>query len=293
MSHGFGFLTGDEIPSTLSDEREHERSDSVHAGNYFAVGASVRGKLHERSGDNRDDAFMIHFDGTWLVTAVSDGAGSRPKSGHGASYSVNTLCHKLLEATQARTKTNLGEPVGLEGLVRQAFRDTRTGLEQFASENAVPLEDLHCTLLGLILNVETGEIGVGQVGDGLILGLDINKEASPVVEPPDTGQPGTSYFLTQANWEEYLCTKPSIIDEKLACLSTFYLMTDGVADDCQYGPPADILARWANDIDREIRSIPSLEEAATKLKSYLRTYQAKGSFDDRTLVVICKNNTGK
>jgi len=148
-------------------------------------------------------------------------------------------------------------------------------------------------LLGLILNVETGRIGVGQIGDGLILGLNEKKEAKPIVEPPDPGEPGVSYFLTQTDWGKYLCTKPSMTDEELARISTFYLMTDGVADDCQYGPPADILTKWANDIDREIRSIHSPNEAATKLKGYLRTYQAKGSFDDRTLVVICKNKNSE
>jgi hypothetical protein len=67
-------------------------------------------------------------------------------------------------------------------------------------------------------------------------------------------------------------------------------MTDGVADDCQYGPPDDILQKWAVDIDREIRSssIVSLEDAANKLRIYLNSYQAKGSFDDRTLMVICR-----
>ncbi len=75
--------------------------------------------------------------------------------------------------------------------------------------------------------------------------------------------------------------------EEVKRFSTLYLMTDGVANDCQYGPPTDILKRWANDMDREIRLIQSLEKTAERLKNYLATYQARGSFDDRTLVVIC------
>jgi serine phosphatase RsbU (regulator of sigma subunit) len=175
----------------------------------------------------------------------------------------------------------------LKEVVLQAFKSTRAGLERFCSQHGVKPEDLHCTLLGLILNLVTGEASVGQVGDGLILGMDSNGEARPLVEPPSPGEVGVSYFLTQPDWEKYLSIR-DMAKEEIANLCTFYLMTDGVADDCQYGPPANILTLWAKDIDREIRSssTKSLEEAANDLKAFLSTYQAQGSFDDRTLVVM-------
>jgi len=131
-------------------------------------------------------------------------------------------------------------------------------------------------------------LGVGQIGDGLILGLDDKKEASLLAEPPTTDDPGASYFITQDDWEQYLYTR-EMPSQEVEHFSTFYLMTDGVANDCQYGPPPDILKIWANDMDREIRLVPSLQVTAERLKNYLSNYKAKGSFDDRTLVVIFKD----
>ncbi|OGO20906.1 MAG: hypothetical protein A2144_04415 [Chloroflexi bacterium RBG_16_50_9] len=286
---------GDGRPSNLDDGHRDEHSDSLQTDQFSVVGASVRGKLHIRSEthNHRDDAFAGYFDGTWLVVAVADGAGSRDLSRYGAAYSVNAFCSSVMNLIHDENKVNLDDKDRLKAAVLQAFKNTRADLEQFSSQNKVKPEDLHCTLLGLMLNTVTGEAVVGQIGDGLILGLDDNREARPLVEPPNPGEVGVSYFLTQLNWENYLRVEP-VNGKETSPILTYCLMTDGVADDCQYGPPEDILKRWANDIDREIRSssITSLEDAAINLKTYLNTYQAQGSFDDRTLVIIYrKGNT--
>jgi hypothetical protein len=285
------YRIGDSCPSNLDDKHEDERSDSLQTNQFSIVGASVRGRLHIQSENHnhRDDAFAGYFDGNWIVIAVADGAGSRNLSRYGAAYSVNAFCSAAMDAVHIEGPTRQDR---LKEIILQAFRDTRTRVEQFSSEYGVKPEDLHCTLLGLILNTVTGEASMGQIGDGLILGLGSDGEARPLVEPPSPGEVGVSYFLTQQNWEEYL----SVIDmakEEIANLNTFYLMTDGVADDCQYGPPANILTLWARDIDREIRSsaISSLKEGENDLKAYLNTYQAQGSFDDRTLVIIYRKGT--
>jgi serine/threonine protein phosphatase PrpC len=279
---------GDTCPSNLDDEYKDERSDFLQANQFSVVGASVRGKLHARSENHnhRDDAFAGYLYGNWLIIAVADGAGSRDLSRYGAAYSVNAFCSAAMDSLHV---DNLDCQDGLKKIVLQAFKNTRAGIEQFCIQHRVKPEDIHCTLLGLISNTVTGEVSVGQIGDGLILGLDSNGEARPLVEPPSPGEVGVSYFLTQLDWGKYLMVK-DITKEETANLNTIYLMTDGVADDCQYGPPADILTLWARDIDREIRSssITSLKEAENDLKAYLNTYKAQGSFDDRTLVIAYK-----
>ena len=288
---------GDDRPSSLEDEYKDENSDSLQTDQFSVVGASVRGKLHIRSETHyhRDDAFRGYYDGTWLVVAVADGAGSRDLSRYGAAYSVNAFCTAVMGSLHNENGRTLDEKDWLKETVLQAFKDARADLEQFSSQHERKPEDLHCTLLGMALNTITGEAVVGQIGDGLILGLHDNREARPLVEPPNPGEVGVSYFLTQSNWEDYLRIE-TVTGEETSRILTYYLMTDGVADDCQYGPPEDILKRWANDMDREIRlsSTASIEEAAGKLKIYLNTYQAQGSFDDRTLVIIYRkeNTTG-
>lgn len=312
------FRRGDPCPSQLTNKHKDMRANSAQLGKYCVIGASVRGKLHIHNEVPRDDAFAVHSNpnGTWLAVAVSDGVGSRNLSRYGASYAVNKLCTRLLDGVvkakhgKAFGLSALSQPVAskqpcsddrltdigdsngltpqlreLEEVVRNAFRSTRVDVEEFAREQKVLLEDLHCTLLGLILNVETGLVGVGQIGDGLILGFTDEKKAVSLTESPIPDELGATYLLTQDNWEQYFRTG-SLSTEEAQHFTTFYLMTDGVADDCQYGPPADILQRWANDMDREIRLLPFPKKTAQRLKRYLATYQAKGSFDDRTLVAV-------
>jgi len=242
------------------------------------VGASVRGKLHIHNKFPRDDAFAARSNGTWLAVAVSDGVGSRKLSRYGASFAVSRLCTRLFYSA-TKLKRN-----GLEEAVHNAFRKTRADTEQFALKQNIPLGDLHCTLLGLFLNIEAGVIGIGHIGDGLILGLTDGREVISLAESPTPEEVGATYVLTQTNWEQYFCFE-ALPSEKAREFKTFYLMTDGVADDCQYGPPPGILQRWANDMDREIRMFPRVK-TAQRLKKYLATYEVKGSFDDRTLVVV-------
>jgi len=282
----YRFSIGDRKPSQLTDKHANIRANSARLVEYCAVGVSVRGRLHIQNKVPRDDAFAIRSNSMWLAAAVSDGAGSRPLSRYGASYAVNSLCTRLFYAA-AKLKQD-----GTEAIVHDAFQITRRDLERFACKQKTPLEDLHCTLLGLILNVETGVVGTGHIGDGLILGFTNDKTAIPLAESPIPDELGATYFLTQDNWERYFRLHV-LSSEKAQRFNTFYLMTDGVADDCQYGPPPDILQHWAKDMDREIRTLPSPEKTAKRLKRYLATYRVKGSFDDRTLVVIYRERNDR
>jgi hypothetical protein len=66
-------------------------------------------------------------------------------------------------------------------------------------------------------------------------------------------------------------------------------MTDGVADDATFPPPQDILQLWGADIDRELRCDEPISQTASRLLSWLASYEAPGSWDDRTLVVVLRD----
>ncbi len=175
-----------------------------------------------------------------------------------------------------------------EESIRRAFQRTRQGLEQFAQSRGLALRELHCTLLGMLLNTQTGAVAVGHIGDGLIAVLHPGLGAHPLVEAPTPGEVGETYVLTQSDWENYLAVR-YLSTQETAGFTTFYLMTDGVADDCTHPPPEDIFQRWARDIDRELRKEEPLPQTATRLLRWLASYEVKGSWDDRTLVVVMRN----
>ena len=178
-------------------------------------------------------------------------------------------------------------PVSLEEGVRIAFQKTRENLEQFAQSRGVDIKELHCTLMGVLLNTKTGQIAVGHIGDGLVACFGPDHGAHMLVEAPTPGEVGEVYIITQNHWEKYLAIR-ELTPQEAAKITTFYLMTDGVADDYINPPPVDIFARWTKDIDREMRKDESLSQRATKLLHWLNTYEVGGSYDDRTLVVVMR-----
>lgn len=175
--------------------------------------------------------------------------------------------------------------MGLIDVVRQSFVKTHLGLREHARSLGLELADLSCTALALLLNVETGNGAVGQVGDGAILGLTAQGKVLELVQPPDTGDPQTTYTLNKPNFERYLA--PGIIARAPADpFVAFYVMTDGLSGDLLYSSKEGALEDWAQKVDHNLRASPSPAQAAAGMLNWLATYIVKGSWDDRTLVVI-------
>jgi len=176
--------------------------------------------------------------------------------------------------------------VDLIEVVRQAFIKTHVGLREHARSLDIELSELGCTALALLLNIETGRGAVGQVGDGAILGMTARGKVLELVQPPDTGEPQTTYTLNKPNFESYLALN-AINRASVDPFVTFYVMTDGLSDDLLYSPP-EALNEWAQRVDYNLRVSPSPAQAAAGMLNWLATYTVKGSWDDRTLVVITR-----
>jgi len=168
--------------------------------------------------------------------------------------------------------------------IRWAFRETRRGLEQFARSRQVAIHDISCTLLGLLFNTRTGLIAVGQIGDGLIVGLWRGEDTQILVDAPQPDAVGEVYTIAHNRWENYLAVKV-ISQHNTDPVEALYLMTDGVADDCF--PPVDLLKKWSCAVTSHLRNQKPFQ-AAKSLVHWLGTYKTKASWDDRTLVVILR-----
>ena len=187
----------------------------------------------------------------------------------------------------ASAELDTSDASGAEGRVEETVEQGESVVQQQdvpSTGRRVALDDLHCTLLTLMLNLKTGAMALAQIGDGLILGLTESLDAVPLTDPKVPGQTGQTYVITQKDWERY-CSIKVMTGDRSREYATLYMMTDGVADDCQYGPPEDILQRWAKDMDSEIRKY-DVRTTEERLRAYLNEYHAKGSYDDRTLVAV-------
>ncbi|MBP1468804.1 protein phosphatase 2C domain-containing protein [Candidatus Chloroploca sp. M-50] len=190
----------------------------------------------------------------------------------------------IAKATAVPTDLDLG------GVMHQAFEKTHIGLRGHAQSLGLELADLGCTALALLFNRETGRCAVGQVGDGAILGLTARGEVKELVDAPDPGDGQATYTLNRPNFQKYLAVsvdQPPPANPFIA----FYVMTDGLSGDLLYTSQQDALSNWAQAIRRNLHQASSPTQAAAGMLNWLATYQVKGSWDDRTLVVITQQES--
>jgi len=178
----------------------------------------------------------------------------------------------------------------LSSVMDQAFEKTHIGLRGHAQSLGIDLADLGCTALALLLNRETGRYAVGQVGDGAMLGLTARGEIKELVDAPDPGDGQATYTLNRPNFKKYLAVQagaPAPANRYVA----FYMMTDGLSGDLLFSAQPDALSTWAQAVKGNLLQATSPAQAAAGMLNWLATYQVKGSWDDRTLVVVTQRES--
>jgi hypothetical protein len=187
-------------------------------------------------------------------------------------------------------------------------RDARKDKQQYIDllEHVPDVHDFSTTLLLAVHNCFKLDNKVCdfvmtlQVGDGMIASINTDDKLSLLAQP-DSGE-----FAGQV----IPITHPKIRDERelrsrvrssIGNLKAVMLMTDGVADD--YFPNDPEMLTLYSDLSKEgiIATLLNSEQidqkedglplpAEDKLKKWLSHYEKRGSFDDRTLVVLFREN---
>lgn len=183
----------------------------------------------------------------------------------------------------SRKRDDASDDQNLVEILRYTFKSTHLGLHQHAGSLELELADLGCTALLLLLNMETGRLAIGQIGDGAVLGLTAKGKVQELVHAPDTGDPQSTYTINRLNFEKYLSINVLEPPEANPFVA-FYVMSDGLSGDLLYSP--NPVEPWALAVKANLQGAPGSDSAAAGMLHWLSTYQVKGSWDDRTLVVI-------
>lgn len=150
------------------------------------VGASVTGSGHETHSMPCQDAHRIFCHGEVVAIAVSDGAGSAPRSEIGSQLAVSTAVAYLSEAL---VQSGSPDPRGAVEAAREAVLCHASELEVAASE-------LACTLLVLLL--KPGEACAAQIGDGSCI-VGLGEEFVGLTKPQNGEYANATNFLTGEN----------------------------------------------------------------------------------------------
>lgn len=261
----------------LGDRRPHFHTDSLetHQG-WSMVGASDRGRLHAHEGTFREDAFEIECtDQGWHLVAVADGAGSHRLARVGSDLAV-----KSAVAAMAEGFGSLEPSADLaKATLQKALKASWMALRDEARKREVDFKDFGTTLLLLAFHPGRNLIGVAQVGDGL-MAAQLEDRRIYLLGSPDTGEySGQTLFLTNYSFDDL----PSRVDapKPPGSIQLLLTMTDGVADDLY--PHKEMIPALARELAGRMAEVNPPQALLELIR-----YERPGSFDDRTLVVLCE-----
>jgi len=281
------------VPESPEPYPESISGFAASAG-FSVTAASVRGKKHKHDGSNRDDSFAFEIIDGMAVAAVSDGAGSKAFSRIGAKAACEAVIKyskirlDAIKRDFPNFRKDLGGDIGsanfgnvcsqiaemLRGSCAEAFAAVEAASEkrleypefEAALDRKPELKDFSCTLLAAVfIPVETKNgreylTASIQVGDGMIAAIDENaevKNALIILGDADSGSfAGETEFITSEQFRnpESLMSRTKVRRGKL---TSFLMMTDGVADD--YYPNNPQLLRLA--LDLKLNGIMPVTEA--------------------------------
>lgn len=279
-------------PDNDPDPKKNQDHDSREGNDgWRIVGASQRGQMHAHEGTFREDDFRIEAQGSTLLVAVADGAGSCELSRVGSKLAVAAAMKVMAEKVKDGPPKEEYLKFILSSALKEAWdclwteAETRKAKKQLRKKDGkeISFKDLSTTLLLLIYIPEHRILGVAQVGDGLLFLEKETGEPPIVLGYPESGEySGLTYFLTSS--------KKDVLDEKIRIytLNTadprmICVMTDGVSDDIF--PPVESLKGLIKPLQTNLSAGDDLEEKEAMLLKLLQ-YKRSGSFDDRTLVVV-------
>lgn len=246
------------------------------------AGASRRGKMHAHESKYREDAWQakVSHEDMWCIVAVADGGGSYELARVGSHIAVDAAVESLLKNLPER---EFKDPY-IRAAMSMALSDAYRALEQRAASIAAnerphtTSRDLSTTLLLLAFCPSQRKLAVAQVGDGLIALQKADKTYVKLMDGDAGEVAGATVFLNNVKSLQW--------DSRIQLYNLnevphfLVVMTDGVADDVLESEQQN-----TRTLFDALRHYTQEKSPAQAICTWLG-YDKRGSFDDRTLVVI-------
>lgn len=240
------------------------------------VASQVTGRSHQRSNlPCQDRAVFRVTEGSILLVAVADGAGSASAAERGAEAATTAALDFLGEAIGAGR-------VDYESMLRDAARTARKAVEACASDLVTDVRQLASTLLLAVCGPNGG--GALQIGDGVIV---VGPKADGwcwVFWPQHGEYANTTRFLTDDDWESHLQAGPlRAADHRIA------VITDGLERLALHYESKTVFQPFFDGLFRplcETRSIAEAEALRPALEEFLGSDRVTSQTDDDISIVL-------
>ncbi|HRE46564.1 MAG TPA: PP2C family serine/threonine-protein phosphatase, partial [Aggregatilineales bacterium] len=246
---------------------------------YQIAAASHRGKTHAHQGTFREDAVAAVATRYWNILAVADGAGSAPLARIGSNLAVREAV-----AAMRKAMPNPPSPDDVARAIWEGIDAAHDAVEDFARARNLPVSDLHTTLQ-LVIHAPQRRgclIGVVHVGDGIIVAEDVVGTYYNLTEPDtDPEDSGRTLFLTSAKVNVW--KRRTIVYDFEQPIRLLAMMTDGLSGDLEASGEA-FSTQLFEPLRQRVLCYP-LRDRERALLEFI-SYERRGSFDDRTLLVL-------
>jgi hypothetical protein len=276
-------------PTDLEDWVEVNVSAYQERPDGWAVAAaSRRGKIHAHEGSHRDDAFAVGFQEGWSIIVAADGAGSYKLSRVGAKLSCQVVVDNLkillrdfkLKEIEGAALPEEADLIKIKLFLTDSIQKAIKAVKAEAAKRKVEFEFFSTTVLTALTHKWMDKCLVAsiQVGDGAIVVWHGGDKVAILGQADSGDYAGETKFITSKGIEDELEHK--VFFTIKSDVDAVAVMTDGVADD--FFPAETVMPKMLAHVYNELIGSEKPDE---ELLNWL-SYERRGSFDDRTLVVL-------
>ena len=233
-------------------------------------GASARGPMHERSGMPNQDSWMARSYSWGNAVVVSDGLGSKPRSGFGSK----AACLAVFEAAKVWWKH---PSVPTEDMLRLLHAYWLVKVSPFSPS------DCQATCL-FAVRIDTRLI-LGRIGDGLVAVHGESEKGGFVM----TDGKGDSFSnITDSLSREFRSDLWETVTVGIDTCKAVVLCTDGISDDLLPGKQLP----FAQELFSNYKDLTPAERR-NDLKRWLDQWPVPGHSDDKTVACLFKRGRTK
>ncbi|MEO0250163.1 MAG: PP2C family serine/threonine-protein phosphatase [candidate division WOR-3 bacterium] len=247
-------------------------------GAWQVLAASACGLSHERKGQPCQDAYYWQtLPRGVLLAAVADGAGSATLAERGASLAARAAVESL-RTCSSKLKVSSSDEQWSQSLI-EALQAARQALAREATAREIDLQALATTLI--LLTAMPNLVAVAQVGDGAVVGGDLEGNPFALTIPPNREYINETVFLTSPEALESVQVK--VWRGPIRHLALF---SDGLQWLALKMPEGTPHAPFFIPSFRFLSSLQDLEQAQQQLERFLHSPRLKErTEDDLTLLL--------
>lgn len=255
--------------------------------------ASAAGASHLRDRIPNQDAVAYRLvelgDTQVVIVAVSDGAGSAPRSHEGSQTAVTAAVAAVADGISQRPAP-LFAASQAETLLRGAIRQAHSEVLRYGRQHNVPSRELASTLI--VAFASDALVAAAQVGDGAVIAFNIGSGDATTLCDAHTGEYAneTTFITSRKNPHEIAFVGHASGYN----YDTLALITDGLQNLALKMPEREAFMGFWNPMLHDLAQTDRPEAVSERLHTFISGQRVQSrTTDDVTIAIAARNHNSK